>query len=87
MDADLPTTYPSKAVANQSENEIKSFHLDDLLLPTQTAQILHVTTGTLSVWRSTGRYPLKFVKVGRWVRYRYGDILEFIDLRTKTHVA
>lgn len=87
MDADLPATYLSHAVADQSVNESKSFHLDDLLLPKQTAQILRVTTGTLSVWRSTGRYPLKYVKVGRWVLYRYRDILEFIDLRTKTHVA
>ena len=87
MNTDHPNSYLNSAAPTPSVNEPKSFHLDDLLLPEQTAAILCVTTGTLSVWRSTRRYTLKYVKVGRMVRYRYRDILEFIDLRTQTHVA
>jgi hypothetical protein len=46
---------------------------------------LGVTAGTLAVWRSTGRYPLLFVKVGRRVRYRIGDLLAFVESRTQLH--
>ena len=38
----------------------------------------------LRVWRSTGRYNLPFVKIGRVVRYRRGDLAAFIDCRRRT---
>lgn len=58
-------------IANQSE----------LLDEAATAEILQVKTGTLQVWRSTKRYPLPFVKIGRNVRYRRADIDAFIQSR------
>ena len=57
-----------------------------LLLPESAAEILGIKEETLAVWRSTGRYNLPFVKVGRWVRYREEDVLAFIEARTKTQV-
>lgn len=54
-----------------------------LLRPEQAAEMLGVTSGTLSVWRSTRRYPLRFIRVGRHVRYRLSDIEEFLRLRTE----
>ena len=51
---------------------------NDLLTPEQVAEHLGVKTGTLSVWRCTKRYPLKFVKVGGAVRYRPKDVDEFL---------
>jgi excisionase family DNA binding protein len=48
----------------------------------QAAQMLGVTAGTLAVWRSTRRYPLKFVRIGRKVRYRTADLEAFITDRT-----
>lgn len=45
------------------------------------AALLDVTPGTLSVWRSTGRYNLPFVKVGRKVRYRQTDIEAWLQKR------
>ena len=45
------------------------------------AALLDVTPGTLSVWRSTGRYNLPFVKVGRKVRYRHSDIEAWLQKR------
>jgi hypothetical protein len=51
---------------------------NDLLTPEQVAEHIRVTTGTLSVWRCTKRYPLKFVKVGHLVRYRPKDVEEFL---------
>jgi hypothetical protein len=58
-----------------------------LLTEDQTAAILQVSPGTLSVWRSTGRYNLPFVKIGRKVRYRAGDLRQFIESRLKTHTG
>tara|TARA_R110000822_G_scaffold100288_4_gene225911 strand:- start:476 stop:715 length:240 start_codon:yes stop_codon:yes gene_type:complete len=45
------------------------------------AAILQVSPGTLSVWRSTGRYPLPFYKVGAKVRYKRCDLQAWLDSR------
>ncbi len=52
---------------------------NNLLTPSQAAEILGVTIGTLAVWRCTARYPLPFVKIGRRVKYRLADINNFIE--------
>ena len=54
---------------------------------TAAAQLLGVTTGTLAVWRCTGRYNLPFVKVGSRIRYRIADIENFIRERTRLHTG
>ena len=64
-----------------------SSKLNDLLDQNQAASLLHVTPGTLSVWRSTGRYSIPFVKVGRSVRYRLSDLNSWIESRTQTNGA
>ena len=53
----------------------------ELLDDKAAAAVLDVTPGTLSVWRSTGRYALPFLKVGRKVRYRHSDLLAWLDKR------
>ena len=58
-----------------------------LLTPEQASLLINVTEGTLSVWRSTGRYKLKFVKCGRLIRYRLSDVKEFLELRTRTRTG
>jgi excisionase family DNA binding protein len=55
----------------------------DLLDEQEAAQLLTVAPGTLSVWRSTGRYNLPFLKVGRNVRYRRADLLAWLEKRTR----
>lgn len=57
----------------------------DLVDDKAASTYLGVSAGTLSVWRSTGRYPLPFVKIGRRVRYRIGDLLAFVESRTHLH--
>lgn len=47
------------------------------------AQILGIKPSTLGVWRSTGRYALSFVKVGRSVRYRRSDLDAWLEKRTR----
>lgn len=59
--------------------------LNPLLHESVVAEILGVSPGTLRVWRSTGRYNLRFVKVGRHVRYRREDVESFINSRTMEH--
>ncbi len=56
---------------------------NDLLSPQEVAKHLGTNVGTLSVWRSTKRYELKYVKVGRLVKYRPADVQEFLRNRTE----
>ncbi len=53
----------------------------DLLDDHAAAALLDVSPGTLSVWRSTGRYNLPFFKIGRKVRYRRADLLAWLAAR------
>jgi predicted DNA-binding transcriptional regulator AlpA len=57
--------------------------LPRLLSADAVSALLGVSIGTLAVWRSTRRYPLPFVKIGGLVRYREGDVAEFIDGRIR----
>lgn len=59
----------------------------DLLDEAQAADYLTLAAGTLSVWRSTGRYGIPFVKVGRRVRYRRGDLDAWLESRTCSNGA
>lgn len=56
----------------------------ELLDDKAAAAVLDVTPGTLSVWRSTGRYALPFLKIGRNVRYRHADLVVWLDKRTRS---
>ena len=48
----------------------------------EAADYLRVEKETLAKWRETGRVDLPFVKLGlKEIRYRYGDILAFIEKR------
>lgn len=70
-------------IAAQLGFDLKSppMHVDDK----QAAEALGVKPTTLAVWRSTGRYKLPYLKVGRLVKYRISDIAEFLARRTANH--
>ena len=51
------------------------------------ANVLGVKTSTLAVWRSTGRYNLPYMKVGRLIRYRVSDLADFLAKFTTTKTA
>lgn len=53
-----------------------------LLNRQEAAAFLGVKEDTLAVWLSTKKYDIPVVKVGRLVRYRFSDLLDFIDRRT-----
>ena len=50
-----------------------------LLTRKQAAEFLGVKEHTLAVWACSKRYDLPYVKVGRLVKYRYSDLLAFVD--------
>lgn len=82
----LPTatpTYAAVTVPPDLNNLPRSALLDDKL----TAAALDTTPGTLCTWRSTGRHNLPYVKVGRRVKYRVGDLLDWLEQRTRCHTG
>lgn len=61
---------------------------DDLLTETEAGEYLGgkkdpVKPTTLQIWRSTNRYSLPYIKVGRLVRYRRSDLDAFLAQRTR----
>lgn len=61
--------------------------IDELLNEVEAAAAIDVTPGTLSVWRSTGRYGIPFIKIGRNVRYRRSDLVSWLESRTRASGA
>lgn len=59
----------------------------NLLTPQDVANRLGVSITTLATWRCTKRYPLAYLKVGRLVRYRIGDVEAFEITRLQGVVA
>ena len=55
---------------------------ESLLTPKEVSEILGVTEHTLAVWRCENRYPLPYIKVGRYIRYRSKDLSTFLDNQT-----
>jgi hypothetical protein len=48
----------------------------------QAAAYLRLRPLTLANWRTTKRYALPYVRVGRLIRYRLKDLEAFISSRT-----
>ncbi len=52
----------------------------DLMLSRQEAAIfLSIKIGTLAMWKSHKRYDLPYIKVGRHIRYRSSDLVNFLE--------
>jgi hypothetical protein len=56
--------------------------LPELLTEAEFCELARIKPQTASVWRSSKRYALPYVKVGRLVRYRREDVLAFLESRT-----
>jgi excisionase family DNA binding protein len=57
---------------------------DRFLTPDEVATILGIDSQTLANWRSTKRYPLKYARIGRRIRYRLSDVEAFAESRMVT---
>jgi len=49
----------------------------------EAAQYLGVGAGTLAAWASKGRYGLRFLKIGRLVKYRQSDLDAWLATRAQ----
>lgn len=54
---------------------------NDLLSTDEAAETLGVTARTLEVWRCTKRHQIPFLKIGRLIRYRRGDLERWLNSR------
>lgn len=61
---------------------MEEFNKNRLLTRKEAADYLGVKEITLACWKSTKRYSIPVVMVGRLARYRFGDLLEFVEKRT-----
>ena len=61
--------------------EVQTHTTDPLLSEAEAAVFLRVKPTSLQVWRSTRRYPLPYLKVGRLVRYRLSALNAFLAAR------
>jgi excisionase family DNA binding protein len=61
----------------------KLLHGNDLLTTEEAAKRLGLSSATLCIWRTTKRYPLPYIKVGRMVRYRVEDLNTFLQQQTQ----
>jgi len=61
--------------------------LEDRLTPSAAAKLLNLSTGTLGNYRIKGIGP-KYLKLGKGprapVRYRRGDLLDWVDANERT---
>lgn len=57
---------------------------DPLLTPENAAEYIGSQPSTMAIWRSTGRYAIQYIKVGRLIRYRKSVLDAFLDRRTKS---
>lgn len=57
---------------------------DKLLTPKQAAEYLGVKENTLAVWRSTKRYDLPYIKIGKSIRYKLSEIETYINRKNKS---
>ncbi len=62
-----------------TERAIAHPNLNILMNRKKAAEFLGVAESTLAYWKCVGRYDLKYVKIGRLVKYRMSDLEEFID--------
>lgn len=61
---------------------MKEWNEHRLLSRKEAAEFLGVKEITLAIWQSSQRYKIPMVKVGRLARYRFADLLNFIEQRT-----
>lgn len=69
---------PNSVAANTE----RGLPFPDTMSPDAAAAYLGIKVTTLAMWRSTRRYPLPYIKVGRLVQYRKTHLDAFLANRT-----
>lgn len=52
---------------------------ESMLTTKEAAHVLGLSSGTLAVWRHYKRTPFPYHKKGRMVRYKYGDLIDYME--------
>jgi len=63
------------------KNIVVSTPVFGLMTSNQVAAALALSNKTLAAWRSSGRSPLPFLRLGSRVRYRSEDVLAWLQSR------
>jgi hypothetical protein len=74
----LSTPILSPALSGR-ERELPAHTYPKLLDPPAAAEFLSISKITLAGWRCSKRYSLPYIKIGRLVRYKHSDLVEFLD--------
>jgi len=69
-----PTEQPTEAQRNGTPSPL----VDTI----GAARYIGIAAPTLETWRCTGRVKIKFVRVGRCVKYRLADLDAFLESQT-----
>ena len=75
------TTNETQGSQNQDSNVCR--FPSELLSRREAAAYLGVSEQTLAIWKTTGRYSLPVVKMGRLAKYRKSDLDAFILRRVQ----
>ena len=75
-------TYPFPNSKTQQSSSIS----ECLLNEQEVSDLIKIKLKTLQAWRVRGGGP-KFLKLGRCVRYRPGDLQEFIEKQTRNSTS
>ncbi len=81
------TTALTLSNAPARQQALDNLHSSSLLSRQRAAEYLGMAPQTLAVWASTGRYGLRFIKVGRIAKYRKSDLDAWLDSRTATQTS
>lgn len=85
MSASNENDQPTLTVVAESQGDPIPLATELIDEPTLARQ-LGVSRSTLQCWRYTGRGP-RFIKLGRMVRYRCGDVDAYLRSNTRGRVA
>jgi hypothetical protein len=55
-----------------------------LLTPKEAARFLGIRAQTLAVWRCNGTRALRYIQIGRLIRYRFEDLVDFVQLNERS---
>ena len=66
---------------------LHDLHPDQLLDAETAGKFLTIPQATLAVWRTRKNVTLPYIKLGKNVRYRVGDLIDFIAAQTQGKAA
>ena len=53
-----------------------------LLTTREAAELLGIKENTLTIWRNTDRQHIPYIKIGRTIRYKRSDLVNYLNDRT-----